>query len=109
MAVKEIVIGDISDAWLVGVKDKNKVPIPLTGFTCKLKVVDGAGAEVIATRAVTLIEDDNFVAYLTDVETKAFTNGICYRAVLQVENLSLPKEIKKEVHREFKAIEGYII
>lgn len=108
MAIKEITIGDISDAWLVGVLDSAKVPIPLTGFSCKVSVVHTAGSVAVEERPAALIENEKFVVYLTDTETLTLTKNQTYRCVIQVENLTLPKPIKKEVTREFKAVEGFI-
>lgn len=112
---KRIVIGDISDAWAVGMHDKNKQPMLLDGFTCKVSVVDSDNSELVnpqsvIAREVTQKDDkDNFLVYFMDDETNLFIPEQYYVAVIQLENLSLEKPIKKEIRRRFQAVVGLIV
>jgi len=106
---REVIQGDISQAWPVGVKDKDKVQLPLAGFSCVLAVVHVDTGIVMFNRTVTQIENDRFIVYLMDTETSQLTVGDEYLLVVQVENLSLPKPIKREKRVSFQTIQGFIV
>ena len=109
MSAKEIVIGDISDAWAIGVNDKDGNAMDLAGFSCQMTLIQHSdGAEAIAARPVTLIDDGRFTVYLTDTETAMLVHNRQYWLVMEISNPNLPKPIKKEVRRCIRAVSGYI-
>jgi len=105
----EVVVGNSSKRWLVGAFDIDNQPMPLTGCTCKIAVVDYESDEtVIAPRDATELHSDGlrFVVQLTKAETSQLTPGRVYMLVSEMTNDSL--FFDKEVKTYFKALKGYI-
>ena len=109
MIKDRVTIGNSSKRYLFGAIDKEKQPLPLTGFTCKVAVVNEDTDEiVIAQREVTEIYSDGlkFVVQLTKAETTQLVAGAVYAIVVEIENTSMPFD--QEVKKYFKATRGYI-
>ena len=108
--IKQVTIGDISYAWLVGHLDKDKVELPLTvDYTCKIVVIKISDETTVLARDVTAKQDNTFLVFLTEIETAALEHKQRYRIVAEIANPTLAKPLKKEVMSEqFEAIIGHI-
>ena len=109
MIKDRVTIGNSSRRYLFGAVDKDSLQLPLTGFTCKVAVVDEDTDEiVIAQREVTEIYSDGlkFIVQLTKAETAQLVDGGVYAMVVEIENTSMPFD--QEVKKYFKANKGYI-
>ena len=105
---REVVIGDISDSWKISHKDSTGRAAPLdSNYSCFMKVIGSDGEEVIS-RQVTKIQDDAFVVYLDEADTGLLIENRNYIFAVELRNPALPKPLKKEASREFKAVKGYI-
>ena len=105
-----VATGDISDGWEITVEDNEGNYFDLSSFTCTLCVVDMEGSKVVNDRSVPMTDGSttSFMAYLMDTETTLLLPKTDYQMVAQVENLALPKPIKKEVIETFTTRQGFI-